>query len=541
MKVKIPKIENQTIFYFLILIGISIFATLKAKWSYDSFIETNIPIYDGVIYEIQQLRRYELFNGDFSLINRYSQAYYEFHGHYVSALYNSFVTFCFPSFLINDNDIFLRSIISIFFFSLAIFMYFKDQINPKKLLFIIAVILQFPLFYDHQVGLGAYIPEFTCALLLISGYLFILYFFKNLNFKYYILGVVLMLLPIGIRFNFFAYIFLFCIPLFFIYFKKWKNFDKKMKIYTSVFTLLTLIITSCYILYFFKPFYKYYTETAYNYSYFSLAFSTMLNNMKNYFSWEGICVLILLIISNSAPKNENSKFQNLLISYPFIAFFSFIILYLQSENIPHINSAMSVFLILVSFIILPFKKIKFLTDKLVISILIILVISLNYSFIKNVKKERYSPLYSAQREVINFLSSKIKIEKNDSLKYLCFFEGMAEIPMNVVVYKNTGVMLTNDEYFYNHDIFYYNSLKCKTPNECFEHYLPRITNIDYIIINSTPPKINLYPIAKGLNIKMQKYLNENSKYKICKKINSSFYGEITFYKLIKEKEQRGQL
>ena len=97
-------------------------------------------------------------------------------------------------------------------------------------------------------------------------------------------------------------------------------------------------------------------------------------------------------------------------------------------------------------------------------------------------------------------------------------------------------MLTNPECFYNHDIFYYNSLKCKNPTECFEYYLPRIKNIDYVIINTTPPKINLYPIAKKLNLKMQEYLKGNPKYVVCKKIYTSFYGEITFYKLIKENQ-----
>ena len=535
MAIKLPRIEKKTLIYFIILIGLSAFATLKAKWSYDSFIETNIPIYDGVIYESQQIRRFELFHGDFSLINRYSQAYYEFQGHYVSALYNSFITFFFPSFLINDNDIFLRSIFSVFFFSLAIFIYFKEQINPKKLLFIIAVILQFPLFYHHQVGLGAYIPEFTCSLLLISGYLFILHFFKKMEFKYLILGISLMILPIGIRFNFFAYTFLFCLPLFILYIKKWKQFIPKLKLYSAILITFSILVTGCYIIYFFKPFYLYYTKTAYNYSYFSLAFSTMVNNLQTYFSWEGMLVILILILSNAAQKNEINKFKckNLLISFPFIAFFSFIILYLKSENIPHINAAMSAFLIICSFVILPIKKIKLLTDKVVLTCLVILFICMNFSFIKEVKKERYSPLYTAQRSVINFLTTKIKVEKNDSLNYLCFFEGMAEIPMNVVVYKNTGKMLTNPECFYNHDIFYYNSLKCKNPTECFEYYLPRIKNIDYIIINTNPPKINLFPIAKKLNIKMQEYLKGNPKYVVCKKINTCFYGEITFYKLIK--------
>ena len=523
-------VEKKTYLHISILLIVSIFATVKAKISYDSFTNSNIPIYDGVMYQIQQIRRYELFNGDFSWINRYSQAVYEFKGNYVSAAYSGFITFFFPSFLKNDTDIFIRSLFSIFIFSLSLYVYFKDKIKPFKLIIILITILQFPVFYHHQVGLGSYIPELTASLILVSGFIFLLHFFSNYKFTYCFIGIILMVLPITFRFNFFAYCFLFSIPSFLLFVKNWKNFNSPLKKKILIFIPLCILITGAYILYFFAPFYKYYTETAYNYSYFSLAFSTMSKNLWDYFNWAGFLAILIILFSND--KKENSLLNNTLIAYPFLIFFSFIILYLQSENIPHINSAMAVFFSLIAFVSFPIfknKLPKLFSDKTVLIYLSILIGYLNFSFIKDLEVKKDSHLYKVQRNIITFLTKKINENPKKLPTYLCVFEGMAEIPINVGVYTKTNKLLTIPQSFYNHDIFYVNSMKCNNADECFEHYLPVMTSVDYIMVNSNDPKINLFPIAKSLNIKLKNYLHNNPKFEICKKIQSSFYGEIVIY------------
>ena len=57
------------------------------------------------------------------------------------------------------------------------------------------------------------------------------------------------------------------------------------------------------------------------------------------------------------------------------------------------------------------------------------------------------------------------------------------------------------------------------------------------MINANNPKINLFPIARSLNIKLKNYLHNNPKFEVCKKIQSTFYGEVLIYrhkKLINE-------
>jgi hypothetical protein len=531
MKNKIQLLNSKFFFHIIILLLCSFITVYKAKVSYDSFLKSNIHIYDGVTYQYQQIVRYEKFEGDFSLVNRYSQAFYEFQGNFVSAAYSSFITFFFPSFLKNDLDVFLRSLFSLSVFVISIYIYFKDKIKPFKLILIITTILQFPLFYHHQVGLGSYIPELTASLILVSGFIFMLHFFTNFKFHFCFLGLILMILSISLRFNFFAYCFLFSIPLLILFIKKWLLFDYNLKKKVIILFSICLLFTGAYIIYFFVPFYKYYTETAYSYSYFSLAFSTLTNNLNDYFSWAGFLAILLIVFTNE--KREKWIINNFLVSYPFLIFFIFIIVYLQSENIPHINSAMAVFFSLLSFVSFPFLKNKFpklLSDKFLYMNLTLIIIILNFNYLNNLNSKKNSPLYKVQRNIISFFEKKIIENPKELPTYFCAFEGMAEIPINVGVYAKTNKLLSVSQFFYNHDIFYLNSVNCKNASECFEKYKSHFTSIDYIIINESNPKINLFPIAKSFNIKLKDYFKNNPSFEVCKKISSNFYGPILIYK-----------
>ena len=111
---------------------------------------------------------------------------------------------------------------------------------------------------------------------------------------------------------------------------------------------------------------------------------------------------------------------------------------------------------------------------------------------------------------------------------------MTEIPINVAIYQKTNKLITNKEFFFNQDVFYKNGLNCQNSSECFAYYKKNIGDIDYIIINSKPPIINLFPIARKLNIKMLTYLKTCSEFKVIKKIKSTYYGEIIIYQRIKK-------
>ncbi len=530
---KFHTIKNNTSFHILILICLSFFTCLKAKWAYEAFTESNIPVYDGVMYQYHQIKRYESFQGDFSWINHYSQAVYEFQGHYVTAAYNSFITFFCPSLLKNDLDIFIRGILTLLIFSFSAYVYFREKIGKLKTVVIIGIILQMPFFTHYRTGINTYIPELSCALLIISGYLLILHFFSTFQFKHFAVGLILMISTIGIRFNFFSYVFLLGLPLLFIYIKNWNNYSSKLKKLTLIYTIIILIFTGSYILYFYTPFYTYYTKTAYAYSTISLSFSTMLQDFWTYFSWEGYIILALIILVKKTIAIENSWKYNFLILYPFLIFFIFIILILKTENIPHIISVMAFFFSMSAFLISPINKLKI--NSKFTSILVIFLLGLiNYSFLKSIDKNKNIEQYQVQNTLISFFTHKIQSNKAETPNYLCFFEGMTEIPINVAIYQKTNKLITNKEFFFNQDVFYKNGLNCQNSSECFAYYKKNIGDIDYIIINSKPPIINLFPIARKLNIKMLTYLKTCSEFKVIKKIKSTYYGEIIIYQRIKK-------
>ena len=84
--------KNNT-FLILFLIFLSLQVSSFSIFSVSNFESLNTPIYDGVMYDYQQIKRYDKFHGDFSIINRFSQAIYEFKGNATSGLYSALVTF----------------------------------------------------------------------------------------------------------------------------------------------------------------------------------------------------------------------------------------------------------------------------------------------------------------------------------------------------------------------------------------------------------------------------------------------------------------
>ena len=161
------------------LILLSTFVTYKAYVAYDTFNLHNLPVYDGVMNENRQIHSYMRFKNNFSLIERYNQAIYEFTGNHLSGGFSCLLAVFNPNWFINDGDIILRSVISVLVFSIVLFSFLKLRISDFKAISIITLIFQLPLFYHYRYGLTTYIPEIPSSLFLLSGYLLILMYFKT--------------------------------------------------------------------------------------------------------------------------------------------------------------------------------------------------------------------------------------------------------------------------------------------------------------------------------------------------------------------------
>jgi len=220
------KFFSSTKVYFFLILVLSLFVSYSALQIRVNFENYNIPVYDGVLYEYQQLNRFQKFNNDFSFLNRYSQAVYEFRGNPVGGLYTSIITFFFPKFLENNLDVFFRSFVGFFIFSFSFFLFFRKKYTDLWTFSLLLLISQIPFLYHYRIGLGAYTPELIGSVFLIGGYLFLLLFLVDKQKIYFSIGIFSLLAPLSFRFNFFAYASLLVLPLIILFIKDFSKFSK---------------------------------------------------------------------------------------------------------------------------------------------------------------------------------------------------------------------------------------------------------------------------------------------------------------------------
>jgi hypothetical protein len=222
----ILRITNNNLFILFFLLFLALEVSGVSLYSVISFENNHVPIYDGVMYDYQQIRRHESFQRDFSLLNRYNQSLYEFKGNPISGVYSAFLTFISPYFLVSKLDVFIRSFIGVFLFSISFYLYFKNFLHEKWVLVLLPILFQLPYFYHYRTGLGSSVPELISVIYLMSGFLFILSGIYRINEKYISLGLVIMFFSVLFRFNFFVYLVLLSFPLCFYLLYEWRFFSK---------------------------------------------------------------------------------------------------------------------------------------------------------------------------------------------------------------------------------------------------------------------------------------------------------------------------
>ena len=522
------KILKENKYLILLFIILSLQVSSFSIYSVSHFEALNIPIYDGVMYDYQQIRRYENFNNDFSFINRFSQAIYEFKGNAISGLYSAIITFFTPSFLISKWDIFIRSFIGVFIFSISYYLFFKKYFFKKWIIISLCIFFQLPFFYHFRTGLGSSIPELVSAIYLLSGFMFILSGIDKIKVSYITIGIIVMFLSVLFRFNFFVYLVLISTPLLFVLIYKWRRFSLIQRKRLVIILVLFSIIFSGYISIYFSSFINYYTKGAYAFTTISISVSFMLEVFKEYFGITGILIFAVIIFGNSINLKEKPFYfklisTNILLVIPFFVFFSFIVLYLKSTNVPHIMSIMALFLsIFVISLKINFflKKVNIKIVQICLSIFLIIFIYINFHKIHQLS---ITNQYLTQHKVVSFLDGKLM--KNPSIKFRCFYDSAIEIPIIVALYNKQNKLYKLDGGFNVQDVFYPKSVKEHT-NEI----ISTLSSVDFVIINSAQSKgIQIGEKALKIQLNLRKYLYNNSKFKIVKTIPSTFYSNLLVF------------
>ena len=520
--------KNNT-FLILFLIFLSLQVSSFSIFSVSNFESLNTPIYDGVMYDYQQIKRYDKFHGDFSLINRFSQAIYEFKGNATSGLYSALVTFLAPSFLISKWDIFIRSFIGVFLFSLSYYLFFKSYFHKNWVLVSLGIFFQLPFFYHYRTGLGSSVPELVSAVYLLSGYLLILFGIYQLKIRYLAFGLLIMLIAVFFRFNFFVYFVLLSPSLLFGLIINWKLLTLKQRKSSFLLLVLFLLVFVSYISIYFASFLNYYTKGSYAFTTISLSLNFMFEIFNEYFGFIGLFILLLIIIGNSIfSSNIQYYFINkkLLFFVPFSVFFSFIVLYLKSTNVPHIMSIMALFLAL--FLVSRKFPIYLKEKKWVIYLMIVLYCIVFCVNGYAIYYQKVTDQYKTQNEVVSYVEKRLS--NNQNVNFRCFFDSGIEIPIIVALYNRQKILYPLEGGFNVQDVFYPKSIDYHT-NE----YITNLQSTELIIINSQQSRgLQIGEKALMIQNNLRRHLINDPDYKIVKMISSSFYSNLLVFQRLKK-------
>jgi hypothetical protein len=521
---------------FLSIFIISFLGYFQSKVIYELFNENYLPVFDGVMYEKTQILRYLSFKGNFSFIERINQVIYEFKGNPVSGGFNAILILFNPNFLINDYDLLLKSILALtlFFVSIKFFFNFKNHIYFVG---ICVLISQVPIFYHFRIGLSTYVPDLFSSLILASSYFFSLSYLKYNKIYFLSIALLLIILSVVSRFNFFVFSFLVYLPLFpsvFLQLKKLNVTNKKNLIHISI-AFLSLLFLFFYVLYNFNDFLNYYTKPA---SYASVSFTSSLNSILIYFKEELgvvfalILIAILLIVNSIYNKNDfkTITYLNYYLTLPFLILFVFLAFILKATNQPHVFSILVVFLFPVSFIKIPF----FLSIKVFVGSLFL--ITLTCSFYRYF--QFYNTVSSSSSLKINSLGIAKKIDlftNNQKEKsYFILYDTAQEIPLDVYFFKKNKIYTTNNLKFYFTDWDYYDIDKRLDLHKIATFYINQIIIQKPQIIVLNDYKLILGKdrrLAENLNKLLVQYVKNSTNYR---KVGEQFVDKkkLVFYKLI---------
>jgi len=520
--------NNRFVIFFLLFLALEVAGV--SLYSVISFENKHVPIYDGVMYDYQQIRRYESFQNDFSLVNRYNQSIYEFRGNPISGLYSAFLTFVSPSFLVSKWDIFIRSFIGVFLFAISFYLYFKHYLHKKWVLLLLALLFQLPYFYHYRTGLGSSVPELISSIYLMSGFIFILSGLDRINVKYITFGLMIMFFSVLFRFNFFVYLVLFSIPLFFVLIIKWKFFLNDQRKRLILILSLFSFFFSAYISIYFSSFINYYTTGSYAFTTLSISFNFMVEIFKEYFGYVGVIIFFVIIYGNLVYKKDINleKKQNtyLLLSFPFIIFFSFIILYLKSTNVPHIMSIMAL-LCTIAFVSLTlyFSYFSF-SKRISLRMIGLVVVGLVLFNLYSIRSQHPIDQYVSQKKVVSYLEYKLR--KNPTLKFSCFYDSAIEIPIINALYVKSHILYPFQSVFNVQDIFYPKSIDFH-----FNELVATLSDVDIVIINATSKnKLQIGRKALGIQNKLRSFLQTHSNYRLQKIIPSSIYSDLLVFEKV---------
>lgn len=516
---------------YVVLFIISSLVTCKAYYAYFVFHQHNLPVYDGIMYERNQILSFFRFQNHFSFIDQIYQAIIEFNG--PNGGFGALIALINPKWFINDWDIIIRSFVAVFIFCAIIFKLLEKRVTEINRYILLFAIFQLPMFYHFRIGLTTYVPDITSGLFLISGYLAIYIFYKFQQIRYLILGLVLVIVSFLFRLNFFVYATALIFPLIIVLYFNQKNiFTQKLKWTSFIIVSISILFSVLYVSKHFDFFISYYTKpVAFQKTGFVLSLKSVFDNYLNEVGISGSILLIGLSLLVNRNKTITSNIDKAVLMYPFAFFSLFLIFYLHAVNQPHVFSAFFVCSLPLFFIGNGVLKSKVSTP-IIYVILIISFVFLIANYFKDIKTNSLSDTnFSVSQGIIEHIISKKELNKN--FKYVCFYDEMIDVPMDVSILNKTGIWLNSQTKFYFHDWNYYDLDPHLNSEKISRMYIDKLKTekFDLIAINTTiNPKMKNYPTAIQINRNIYSYLqNSKSYHKLTNCFESPKEGKVILF------------
>jgi len=523
----ISSVFKKQSMHFFFLISISTAVVSVASFFYNKYFESSLPIYDGVMYEKQQILRFLAFKGNYSFIERYNQFVYELVGNPVGGAFTAITCLISPKWLDSGFNTCIRSFIVLLFFLFGLYKFLSVYLKPFGVWLILIVVSQFPLFYHYRFGLASYVPDLPAGLSLCAAFLFTwLVSYRKIHFYYIYLVTVLISVAVFSRYNFLVYSFLLFIPLIIPFIRQLLTLDKNWKFWFFLFYVFGFVILWIgYGILHFDFFINYYAKHAeYQHVDYRTAFVSLYDYFKNELGlYSLIWILAVFLVSATFSKSEefiaDKKRFILWLNYPFLILFVFLFLILKATNQPHVFAAFFVFFI--PFLLAVLLKLNF-NFKIPNSIYLLplAVSALIYWNLSNQNQKRQNKEKSVKSNfsLANYLMEHIRPGE----KYFLMHDAMLEIPIDVYIYRKKGYWLDNNLMFYFTDWNFYDIDKNLDHNKIYQYYRKRIDseNIRYITMTTKQDDLE-NKISRSINDKIRKKLLLNGEWRLLFEFGSS--------------------
>ncbi len=532
------KLRPKPFFHLVLLFCLSFCVVWISSIISASYLETNLPEFDGVMYEKKQILRFLSFKQNYSFIERCNQAYYELVGNPVSGGFTALTCLVNPFWLNSGFNIIVRSFIALFFFNFALFKWFSLYLRPAGVWLLLVLVSQIPLFYNALLGLSSYVPDLSSGLSLFSAYLFLwLIIYRNIGFNYLYLIPLLISLAVFSRYNFFVYTALIFFPLLIPMFKFLNGNYSKIKVfYFLTYASFFIMVWSVYGILHFQFFLDYYAKPA-DYQYVDY-FTSFYSLFKSFTKQLGLpfVILLFLIGLTIATFRANDKFRDndfslLWLMYPFTVLFIFLFLVLKATNQPHVYSIFYLFAFLVFFSYF-LKKLfwELPCASQILSFSLAAFIFCNFFYLVRVE-----PSSNVYRKTNLKLADYLLEKMIPSDRFFLLHSAMLEIPIDVYLYRKKGYMANNDLMFYFTDWNFYDIDRSLDPEKIFNYYSQQIDIQCVKYISLPSPNKNTHNEISSFVISMfrKSVINDSTKWTLAANFGSvNDSSDIALYKRV---------